>query len=311
MRHTHRLAALAAVLVAPALVGARQDTPPGKLLGGWALDRDGNIRIHNHEGSVRVIGWARDSVAVRGTVTPRGSFFGGGTRRGIKLGVEIPGGTSGAPSELVVQAPRGATIVVRGAATDIQLRDLVGSVDASTISGRMEANVDCSALVAETMEGPLTLAGTIGVLRAKTAGGRLAWRGQAGDAVLGSVSGTVEVLGGALARARIETITGDVVVDAPLREDADVTVESHAGSVEWRSPVLVPTLFRADAARVSGDYIEATFGVSKEGKREPVRTLPFAGAREDRPAASVTVRSFKGAFRILSPVEPPATSRVP
>lgn len=311
MRHPRRITALLALVLTPALVAAPQDTPPGKLLGGWALDRDGNIRIHNHEGSVRVIGWSRDSVAVRGTVAPKASFFGGGTRRGIKLGVEGQVGATGNSSDLVIQAPRWATIVIRGAATNLQFSDLIGSVDASTVNGSISASADCRDLVAETMEGPLTVRGTIGVLRAKTASGRLVWAGKADDAVLGSVSGTVELRARSIGRARVETISGDVLVDAEIRPDAELTIESHSGSIEWRSTVTVPTLFRADAARVYGDHIETTTGFTAAGKREPARMLPFAGAREDAPAAAVTVRSFKGEFRMLSPVVPTAARKTP
>lgn len=311
MRHPYRITALLALALTPALVATQQETPPGKLLGGWALDRDGNIRIHNHEGSIRVVGWSRDSVAVRGTVAPKASFFGGGTRRGIKLGVEGQAGATGNSSDLVIQAPRWATIVIRGAATDVQFSDLIGSVDASTVNGSIRASADCRDLVAETMEGPLTVSGTIGVLRAKTASGRLAWTGRADEAVLGSVSGTVEVRGGPIGRARVETISGDVLVDAEIRPEAEITIESHSGSIEWRSTVTVPTLFRADAARVYGDYIETTTGFTATGKREPVRMLPFAGAREDAPSAAVTVRSFKGEFRMLSPVVPTAARKTP
>jgi hypothetical protein len=307
MRHPSRLRVLATLvallLVVPAILGARQSSE--KLLGGWPLDRDGSIRIHNHDGSIRVIAWARDSVAVRGSVSPRASFFGGGSRRGIKLGVEVPSGTSGARSTIVAYVPAGANVYVRGATTDISIEELIGSVDVSSVSGAVAVRGDPRDLVAEAMEGSLEISGSPGILRAKTAGASLRWSGSSADATLGAVSGKVEVLGGPLARTRIETITGEVVVDAALRDYAEVVIESHAGAVTVRQPAAVPAQFEVDAATVSGEGITSSSGYSKSGKREPPRTLLFNGAVPASSAvAGVTVRSFKGAFRLLSPVPP-------
>jgi hypothetical protein len=61
LRHTLRLAALLTLLVVPAL--AAFPAYQGRILGGYALDADGSVRIHNHDGTIRVVGWRRDSVA--------------------------------------------------------------------------------------------------------------------------------------------------------------------------------------------------------------------------------------------------------
>jgi hypothetical protein len=297
MRRTSRLLALLTLLIAPAL--AAFPAWQGRPLDGWALDADGSVRIHNHEGSIRVVGWGRDSVAVRGTLGARASFFGGGTRRGIKLGVEAPAGAAAGPSEIIVQVPRRASVVVRGAATDIVVEGLTGSVDVSAVTGGITVFADPDNLVAETMEGRCVISGTIGILRAKTASGELRWSGTAADATLGSVSGRVEMVRGPVGRARIETVSGDVLLDATLRPDAEITVESHSGTIEFRSRSQGPLLIRADAATVGGDSIPTTSGFNKSGKREPMRLIPLYGARAEAPGASLTVRSFKGALRVL------------
>lgn len=301
MRRSIPLAALGAVLLLPALGAARGGEE--KFLRGWPLDPDGGIRIHNHLGSVRLIGWSRDSVALRGTVGRGGSLFGGGTRRGIKLGVELASGQEATPTTLVVYVPKGATIVLRGATTDIVVEGLTGSVDVSCVTGKVEITGDPTELVAEAMEGGLVISGNPGVLRAKTASATLRWTGTAQEATLGSVSGRVELLLGPIGRARIETISGDVVFDAALRSNADIVIESHSGSVVVRSPAGIPTRISVDAAQVSGDGIATSSGF-EGGKRQPPRMIDVGVGKGAAPSAAITIRSFKGAFQLLSPTPP-------
>lgn len=302
-RRVLRLAALLALLVVPAL--AAFPAYQGRILGGYALDADGSVRIHNHEGTIRVIGWRRDSVAVRGTLGARGGYFGGGTRRGIKLGVETPAGATAGVSEIVVQVPLKASVVIRGAATNIVIEGLTGHVDVSAVTGSISVFAAPEYLVAETMEGSCLVSGTVGILRAKTATGRLRWSGTADDATLGSVSGRIELAGGPVGRARVETISGDVMLDATLRPDADITIESHSGTIAFHSRSEVPILIRADAATVGGESIPTTSGFMKSGKREVPRLIPLFGASEAAPGASLTARSFKGEFVLLA--KPPAS----
>lgn len=301
MRHPMRLASLATLLALPALGATRGGEE--KFLRGWPLDPDGGIRIHNHLGTVRLIGWSRDSVAVRGTVGRGGSFFGGGTRRGIKFGVETSGGQDATPTTLVAYVPRGATVVLRGASTDIVVEGLTGSVDVSCVTGQVSITGDPSELVAEAMEGGLVISGNPGVLRAKTASASLRWTGTAQEATLGSVSGRVELLLGPIGRARIETISGDVVFDAALRSNADIVIESHSGSVVVRSPAGIPTRISVDAAQVSGDGILTSSGF-EGGKRQPPRMIDVGVGKGAAAGAAITVRSFKGTFQLLSPSPP-------
>jgi hypothetical protein len=303
LRRTLRLVALLSLLIVPAL--AAFPAYQGRILGGYALDADGSVRIHNHDGSIRVVGWRRDSVAVRGTIGSRGSFFGGGTRRGIKLGVEMPAGASSSASEIVVQVPLKASVVIRGAATNIVIEGLTGHVDVSAVTGSITVFASPENLVAETMEGSCLVTGTVGILRVKTATGRLRWSGTAEDATLGSVSGRIELAGGPVGRARVETISGDVMLDATLRPDADITIESHSGTIGFHPRSEVPILIRADAAKVGGESIPTTSGFMKSGKREPQRLIPLFGASEGAPGASLTARSFKGEFVLLA--KPPAS----
>lgn len=225
MRHQLLPLLLALTLGAPVLAAQR----PVDLR--WALDPDGAVKVFNYVGRVRIVGWDRDSVVVTGTTANHLRMFGGGSRAGIKLGAEGDQRTAADSAVLLVRVPVGANVWVRGAATDIEVEGLIGTVDVGTVSGDVNLRGSPRSAMVETMDGTLTVRGAPTVLRAKTASGRLEFTGAAREAVLGTVSGAVRVRAGPLGRTRIETVAGPVDFDATLETDAQLTIETHSGNI--------------------------------------------------------------------------------
>lgn len=202
----------------------------------WALDPDGSVKIYNYVGRVRVVGWDRDSVVVTGTIAAGLRIFGGGSRAAIKLGAEGNQRTASDSAVLLVRVPVNANVWVRGAATDVEVEGLVGTVDVGTVSGQLTLRGSPRSAIVETMNGALSVRGAPTVLRAKTASGPLTFQGAAAEAVFGTVSGRVEVRAGPLGRVRIESVAGDVDLEAALQTDGEVTIETHSGNVDARVP---------------------------------------------------------------------------
>lgn len=264
---------------------------------GWPLDRDGMVKIFVPNGRIRVIGWDRDSVAVTGTVSRTGSPYGGGGRRGVKLGVE--GSTPGVGGDLTVRLPAGAIVSVRGAATDITVEGLTGGVDVNCVTGQVRITGDPRELIAEAMDGLLEIVGSPGTLRAKTASATLRWLGHSDEATLGSISGSIDASRGPLGRVRIETISGNVTLDAALQATADVVIESHSGSVDIRVPSTAQARISVDAPQLAYEGTGRVSPAQTIGKRTAPRTIDVNGANATTGAA-VTVRSFKGEVRVVS-----------
>lgn len=295
------LCVVAVSAAAPTLAAQGPAEPMVKVVRGWPLDGDGLVKVFNAVGTVQVIGWDRDSVSLTGTAAKSGRFFGGGSRRGIKMGIEGDQGSAAPRADFVLHVPAGAIVWIRGAATDITVEGLTGGVDCGTVSGALRIVGDPRDLVAESMEGTIDIMGSPSILRAKTASGALRWTGQASDATLGSVTGLIEALRGPVGRVRIETISGTVRLDGALASDAEVLIESHSGDVELRFPAKSPARLQVDAARIVG---AATKGESTpKGKRVGMRTIALNAA--DANAPTVTVRTFKGELRILPPSTTP------
>src|SRR5688500_19248909 len=89
---------------------------------GQAIAPTAYIKIWNLSGSIRIVGWDRDSVAVSGRVQPGGgNFFLAGDRESLKAGFEMQGEGSG---ELTVHVPARSTVWVKTASASIDVEGM-------------------------------------------------------------------------------------------------------------------------------------------------------------------------------------------
>ncbi|MGV3710814.1 MAG: DUF4097 family beta strand repeat-containing protein [Gemmatimonas sp.] len=196
---------------------------------GWALNADGAVKIHGDAGSVRIVGWDRDSVAVSGTVANLARFFGGGDRTGVKLGIETSGPSK--PSDLVVHVPARARVWVRSASANIDISAISGSLDVSTVAGTVSIRSTATELRAESMNGALDVTASPAYLRLKSATGGITWNGSSDDVAITTVSGRVVVNAGTIQRARVESIDGEVRFGASLTPRTELNIDTHSGDI--------------------------------------------------------------------------------
>ena len=279
-----------AALALPAAAQKKQEL-------GWPLDMDGDIRIHNYNGAVTLIAWDRDSVAVTAVVAGDVRPFGGGRRRGVKLGVESPGGGTAPLADFTVYVPARARVSIRGAATAIDVRGLSGTIDASTLGGRIRVAGPTTEVIVETMDGDVDVEASPTYLRARTASGRITWTGASDDVSLTTVSGIVVVRTGTLYRARIESITGDLRFTGTVKPDGRVTFDSHAGDITLDLSSGTEADVTVDAPK--GTVLQRDYERSP-GKGAAVFSLPRLSLGKSHPAV-IVARSFKGRVFVTQP----------
>jgi hypothetical protein len=184
--------ALALLCLAASTSAAQQ-----KLDERYQLDMDGAVRIHNYNGTLNIRGWDKDSIRVTGTIMSKdkkAAWFGGGRGQGAKMGVE--GSDDKAPlAEITLMVPARARLSVRGAATTIDIRDFAGTVDATTLSGRLHIAGSPTEIMAETMDGDLEIEASPSFLRGRTATGKITWTGSSDDVTMVSVGGAISLAG--------------------------------------------------------------------------------------------------------------------
>ena len=288
------LATLAALAASPVAAHAQS-----KVERGWPLDRDGAVRIHNFWGSVRIVGWDRDSVSVTGTVAAGQRFFGGGTTGAVKMAVEgqdeTADGQEPAGSALVVRIPASARVWVKTVGASIEVSGVRGGVDAASVSGDVRVTGSPRELLAHAMEGDLDLAVTSPFVRAKTAGGAITLRGASEDVAASTVSGRLLVESSGIRRAFLDAVSGDVRFAGGLDRDGALNVDTHSGTVELALP-----------ADISAEFALQTIAAPIENSLTTRRAVPSRqrGGEElffatEAGGAQVRVRTFKGRIRLV------------
>ena len=281
------LAAVALVSLAAAPAGAQQQIERGA-----RASPDATIRIYNLSGSTTVAGWDRDSVAVIGTLeVGAGRFYIGGGPSAIKLGVEPQdGNTVPRATRLDVRVPFGSVVWIKAADGSIDVDGVHGGLDLYSVSGDVSVRGAPATVRAESMEGGVSIHARTPWARAKTASGAINVAGDVADLAVTTVSGSVRVAASRQARARIESVTGEVVVTGRPTRGGAWEIETHSGSV---------TL--ALASETDAEVTVHSFGGevrSELGRVVSRRVEDLAGSELGIVAGaggtSFTVRTFKG-----------------
>jgi hypothetical protein len=271
-------------------VGAQQ-----KVSYRFAVTPTASIRLFGDVGSLRIIGWDRDSVVVVGAL-PSGARFdasrGGDPSRpatGMKIYVEVPR-TPSPDAKLELRVPARARVWAKSGSADVEVTGLTGGLDLNIVGGSVRIICSPAELQVESMDGSIAIEGNPAWLRAKTATGDIVLRGGSDDAALSTVSGAVRVGEGRFERAKLTSVTGPIVFAGDLARGATLDIDTHAGPIELR---LVPKLdAEVDVATVTGT-IENTLTARRPIPGREGRGMEL-GFTSGTGRARVLIRSFKG-----------------
>ena len=267
-----------------------------------AASPDLSLRIQGAFASLRVIGWAKDSVVITGTL-PRGFKLEGGfggadgaPSRSGKIFVEGPDAMGPSGGTLEVRVPANATLWAKAFSATIDVSAVTGSLDLNIVSGSVQVSGTPRELSVASMDGTITVYGSPMWTRLKTADGDIVMRGGSTDAAFTTVSGTIRQSDGALERARFETVTGGIEFFGDLARGAAFNVDTHSGAVDIRLPAK-PSV-EIDAASITGT-IENQLGrqraeVGRDGRGATLITSLGQGN------ARLIIRTFKGSIRLSS-----------
>jgi hypothetical protein len=247
---------------------------------------DARIRIENPAGSVRVTGWARDSVAITSAALEPG-------RRLVLKGppsdieVDVAGDTAGYTTDLEMQVPAGARLTVRTVGGEIDIEGLTDSVTALTVSGRLRIGGAAVAITAESLDGNIEVAADAATAMVHSGGGIIVLRGAIGVFEVTSVTGQILAgLTGPVSRGRLESLSGDVSFKGPLVATGRLEAQSHSGDIDLR---LSPTLGATYELDAYGGQIQDDLRPGGPRTLQGSARFTVGDGR-----ASIVVRSFKG-----------------
>ena len=299
------LASAAACAVLLALVTASPAVAQRRLERGVPAAGDATIRIYNLTGSTTITGWDRDSVALVATLDPgAGRLYLGGSRAAIKLGVETPHGettgatatgSAGAATRLEVRVPRGSVVWVKAADASIEVDGVQGGLDLYSVTGSVQVRGAPSTVRAESMEGGISIDARTPWARAKTASGTIDLAGDISDVAATTVGGTIRIAASRQARARLESVTGEVVVSGRPTRGGAWEIETHSGAVTLS---LAPDTDAEIDVHTFGGEVKSELGRIGTWREDDLAGSEIAIIAGSG-GTSFTVRTFKGPVTVV------------
>lgn len=265
----------------------------GRIERRMAVNPNASVKAFVPAGSVRLVGWDRDSLVIVGTLGRGAHFSFGGDRRGVKFDVsdDAPSQNS-QPSHFDVYVPRASRVSVKCVSANIDASDVSGWF--YTVRGHIQLRGHASEVEAEAMDGDIAMDVTAPWVRARTGSGTLRLGGRVQDAAASSVTGPVMISAVGLRRGNFGSVTGNVLFEAPLGEGGIFDFDDHSGTVELRLPPTTAGSFQLTTIEGTIDNNITSLRPASMGTGRG-QTLAF---RIGTGGAHVTVRTFKGAIRL-------------
>ncbi|MGH7567325.1 MAG: DUF4097 family beta strand repeat-containing protein [Gemmatimonadota bacterium] len=285
-------AGLAALLAAVLALTASPASAQRRVERGVPAASDATIRVYNLSGSTTITGWDRDSVAlVAEFEIGAGRLYIGGSREAIKLGLEAADDAVPPAARFEVRVPRGSVVWVKAADASIEVDGVQGGLDLYSVTGGVRVRGAPSTVRAESMEGTISIDARTPWARAKTASGSIDLAGDITDLAATTVSGMVRVAASRQARARIESVTGEVLVTGRPTRGGAWEIETHSGPVTL---ALAPDTDAEISVHTFGSEVRSELG--RVGTRrvddlDGSELVILAGTG----GTSINVRTFKGA----------------
>ncbi len=269
-----------------------------------AAPRDGLVKIENLSGTVKVIGWNRAEVSVKGTLgegTERLDFEVRGNETVIE--VILPDAETRRRqnikriegSDLEIHVPAASRLDVETVSADITVSEVTGNLDLESISGDVDVGGQPARVRAKCISGDITIAASQGPIRANTISGRITIREATGSFDVGTISGEVKVRGRAIEDGNFESLSGNMWFAGDLTANASLVMENHSGSIELELPADISADF--DVTTFIGD-IKNGFGqrAERRGRYGPGKVLSFVTGSG---TASVRLKTFSGNVEII------------
>lgn len=269
-----------------------------------AARADGLVKIDNLAGSIKVIGWNRAEVSVKGTLgegTERLDFEVSGNETVIEV-VLLDEATRRRQnirriegSDLEIHIPAGSRLDVETVSADITVSDVTGNLDLESVSGDIDVYGRPGRVWSESISGDITISSSKGPVRASTVSGRVMVREVTGRFDVSTLSGDSKVYGSAIEEGNFESLSGDLFFEGDLTTDGTLTMENHSGSIDLAVPADISADF--DVTTFTGD-IKNGFGqrAERRGRFGPGRVLSFVtGGGEAR----IRINTFSGDVEII------------
>ena len=285
-------AVVAALLTSHTILGAGAAEAQKKVRDRFAAPSDGFVRIYNMVGTLKVMGWNKDSIAVTGSahIGPNEGFIMHRSREGTKLGVWDESLDETKPTHLEIYVPMKSSVWVKTGSANVYITGVTGSVDISSTTGAIEVGGTPRDITSESMGGDIVLHADTRSARAKTAGSNISIRGTITDIIASTVSGNLVIEPGVYERARLESVDGDVRYYGRIERSASLDFVNHSGAVELLMPADTWGEFTIDTFQ---GKVEQEFSAKLVPSKSSVKAKKYSMTL-GKGGPTISIRTFKG-----------------
>lgn len=283
--------AIAALLLSAGSAGAQT-----KVDKGMKFEKTASFRVYSLAGTIRIIGWNRDSLHVRGSIAKGDEFHMGGSPSGAKMFVENSDERNPRDAIIEVFAPVRSKIWVKTASGSVTVSSFLGGLDIYTVSGAITVSGNPDDMNAEAIDGNIRISGSPRFVRAKSASGRVEFTGNCDDATLSTVSGGVTVERSVFERARIESVTGAIRFEGAVSPGGTTVFDTHSGTTDitMARNADVDISLVTIAGKISNTLTSSRPIPGRYGRGGELTTTSGGGG------AQLTAKSFKGNITLKS-----------
>lgn len=280
---------LASVLFAPAWLAAQTTVDETR-----KAAPDGSVSIENMAGSVKVTGWNKAEVQVRGTVGDGGELSFESTGKRVHIEIEADHNPMGIKSDLEIFVPASSSVDIEGFQASISISGVTGSVTAETVNGSITHAGASKHVELQSVNGGIEVSNASGRIQAEAVNAGVVVRDSSGDLEASTVNGKLHVIGGSYDRAELESVAGTVRFEAALSGRATLSVETVSAPVELLLPASIGAEFSVSSfsGRITNELGPAA---EKRGKWTPQTELAFTTGAG---GVQVTIETLSGSIAI-------------
>jgi hypothetical protein len=283
----------AAALVTPRALAAQHAAVTDPIVRAHALRPGAPVKMFVPTGSVRLVGWDRSTIEIRGTLSKAAQISLTGTDSGgLKLVIDEPVGRPASQgSRLLIRMPRGSQLSLKTVDATVEATDIGGWF--YTVSGTLRIDGSMGTVDAEAMSGDIVVAATTPWARARTGAGHLLVSGAPEDVDASTIGGTLDVATSSILRGRFTSVTGDIRYASGFSPRSLFEFSDHSGTVELLLPRVV-------SARLELSSVEGTIDNGFAPLRPAAAGVHRLNVKLGGGGANVVVRTFRGEIRVRS-----------
>ena len=203
------------------------------------LKPDAQVSVTNTAGTIEVQAWDKNELALTGELSEEVTSLDiAGSDAKLSIEVKLPHNTGHVgDTRLKLMVPAGIRLEAHGVSADVTARGLRGPASIETVSGDIRLDGAPPQVELHSVSGDVD-AQAAGPAHVETVSGDVGLRGAKDEVHVKTVSGDVRLDAGTLRALTLQTVSGDLDVQADFAAGAESSVETLSGEVTLRLPAL-------------------------------------------------------------------------